>query len=165
MRHRPSSETDNSTGKLQNHLERSKTGQEPERRAKAMLMVKTRVGPSEIAGIGLFAEQDIPKGTVTWRLMRGYDMLLTQDAIDRLPEPARSNLKDHASRDAASGLYGLCIDNARFMNHADDPNTAGVHTAGAIDGYDVATRDIKNGEELTCDYRLFDAEAGIKLGT
>jgi SET domain-containing protein len=58
----------------------------------------------------------------------------------------------------------LCIDNARFMNHADEPNTAGVHTAGAIDGYDVATRDISKGEELTCDYRLFDAEANLKRG-
>ena len=42
------------------------------------------------------------------------------------------------------------------MNHADDPNTAGVHIEGSIEGYDVATRDIAEGEELTCDYRLFD---------
>jgi SET domain-containing protein len=130
-----------------------------------MLMVKTRLKPSDIAGIGLFADEDIPKGTVTWRFIPGYDTLLTEEAIDSLPEPARSNLKDHAYRDAASGLYVLCIDNARFMNHADDPNTAGQHTAGAIEGHDVATRDIKKGEELTCDYRAFDAEARLKLGT
>jgi SET domain-containing protein len=129
-----------------------------------MLMVKTRLKPSDIAGIGLFADEDIPKGTITWRFMPGYDTLLTDEAIDKLPEPARSNLRDHAYRDAASGLYVLCIDNARFMNHADEPNTAGVHTAGAIDGYDIATRDISKGEELTCDYRLFDAEANLKLG-
>jgi hypothetical protein len=77
-----------------------------------MLMVKTRLGPSDIAGIGLFADQDIPKGTVTWQFMSGYDLLLTQGEIDRLPEPARSNLRDHTYRDSGSGLYILCVDNA-----------------------------------------------------
>jgi SET domain-containing protein len=50
------------------------------------------------------------------------------------------------------------------MNHAEDPNTAGVHEPGAIEGYDVATRDIEAGEELTCDYRTFDAHVDLKLG-
>jgi SET domain-containing protein len=130
-----------------------------------MLMVKTRLGPSTIAGIGLFADQDIPKGAVTWRFTPGYDRLLTQIEIDNLPEPARSNILDHAYADATSGLFVLCADNARFMNHANEPNTAGVHQPGAIEGYDVATRDIRSGEELTCDYRTFDAHVDIKLGS
>jgi hypothetical protein len=129
-----------------------------------MLMVKTRLGPSEIAGIGLFADQDIPEGTVTWKFFAGYDLLLTGDEIGRLPEPARTSLLDHSYRDPASGLYVLCIDNARFMNHAAAPNTAGVHAGGSIEGYDIATRDVRKGEELTCDYRLFDADVAIKLG-
>jgi hypothetical protein len=130
-----------------------------------MLMVKTRLEPSPIAGIGLFADQDIKKGEVTWRFMAAYDRLLTETDIDNLPEPARSNVLDHAYLDATSGLFVLCADNARFMNHADDPNTAGVHEPGAIEGYDIATRDIAAGEELTCDYRTFDAHVGVKLGT
>ena len=130
-----------------------------------MLMVKTRLGPSPIAGIGLFADQDIKKGEVTWRFMAAYDRLLTEADIDNLPEPARSNVLDHAYLDATSGLFVLCADNARFMNHADDPNTAGVHEPGAIEGYDIATRDIAAVEELTCDYRTFDAHVAVKLGT
>jgi hypothetical protein len=101
---------------------------------------------------------------VTWQFMPGYDLLLTQAKIEVLPEPARSNLLDHTYHDVETGLYVLCADNARFMNHADEPNTAGVHVKGAIEGYDVATRDIKWGEELTCDYRVFDADVAIKLG-
>lgn len=130
-----------------------------------MLMVKTRLGPSDIAGIGLFADQDIAKGTVTWRFMPAYDRLLTQAEIEALPEPARSSILEHVYLNAESGLFVLCADNARFMNHADDPNTAGVHQPGAIAGYDVATRDIRAGEELTCDYRTFDAHVDVKLGT
>lgn len=129
-----------------------------------MLMVKTRIGPSDIAGIGLFADQDIPKGTETWRFMRNFDKLLTEREIDSLPEPARSNILDHTYLDAASGQFVLCADNARFMNHADDPNTAGVHEQGAIEGYDIALRDIRAGEEMTCDYRTFDAHVTLKLG-
>jgi SET domain-containing protein len=129
-----------------------------------MLMVKTRLGLSDIAGIGLFAAENIKKGTVTWRFMAGFDRLLTEAEIEALPEPAKSNILDHTYLDAASGLFVLCADNARFMNHADQPNTAGVHEPGAIEGYDVATRDIAAGEELTCDYRTFDAHVDVKLG-
>ena len=123
-----------------------------------MLMVKTRIAPSRIAGIGVFADQDIPAGTVTWRFMPGYDLLLTQSAMDALPEPARSSLRDLAYYHAASDCYVLCADNARFMNHADEPNTARFHVDGAIEVDDIATRDIRVGEEMTCDYRLFDAD-------
>lgn len=129
-----------------------------------MLMVKTRLAPSPIAGIGLFADEDIAKGAVTWRFLAGYDRLLTAREMAAVLEPARSNLLDHVYLDAASGLYVLCLDNARFMNHADDPNTAGVHEVGKIEGYDIATRNIVRGEELTCDYRVFDANVAMKLG-
>jgi uncharacterized protein len=130
-----------------------------------MLMVKTLLGPSAIAGIGLFAAEDIPKGTVTWRFMEHFDRLLTEEDIESLPEVARAALLDHVYLHSPTGKFVLCADNARFMNHADEPNTEGVHEAGAIEGYDVATRDIRAGEEITCDYRTFDAHVERKLGT
>ncbi len=129
-----------------------------------MLMVKTRLGLSKIAGIGLFAAEDIPKGTITWRFIGNFDRLLTEDEIDNLPEPARSDMLNHVYLNEPTGQFVLCADNARFMNHADDPNTAGVHDPGAIEGYDIATRDIQAGEEMTCDYRTFDAHVDRKLG-
>lgn len=129
-----------------------------------MLMIKTRLGESPIAGIGLFAAEPIAKGTVTWQFLQGYDRLLTSREMAAIPEPARSDLLEHVYLDAASGLFVLCIDNARFMNHADNPNTAGVHEDGKIEGYDIATRDIAEGEEITCDYGAFDANVALKLG-
>ncbi|MBS0250397.1 MAG: SET domain-containing protein [Proteobacteria bacterium] len=129
-----------------------------------MLMVKTRLGPSDIAGIGLFAAEDIPKGTVTWRFMERFDRLLTEDEMESLPEVARCGLLDHVYLHEASGMFVLCADNARFMNHADHPNTEGVHEPGSIEGYDIASRDIRAGEEITCDYRTFDAHVDRKLG-
>src|SRR3569623_1314813 len=99
-----------------------------------MLMAKTRLGLSEIAGIGLFAAEDIPAGTVTWRYMGEFDRLLTREEIDSLPEPARSSILEHVYLNDASGKFVLCADNARFMNHAEEPKTEGVHAPGAIEG-------------------------------
>ena len=127
-------------------------------------MVKTRLGPSPIAGIGLFADEDIEAGTVTWRFMPGFDQLFTDEDLARLPEPVRAQFLTYTYLHDATGKHVYCIDNARFMNHADAPNTAGVHDAGAIEGYDIALCDIAKGEELTCDYHAFDAHVAKKLG-
>ncbi|OYW56408.1 MAG: SET domain-containing protein-lysine N-methyltransferase [Hyphomicrobium sp. 32-62-53] len=129
-----------------------------------MLMVKTRLGQSLIEGTGLFAAEPIKAGTVTWRFVPGFDQLFSAEQIAALPDVAREAIETYTYVHEASGHYVYCLDNARFMNHADDPNTAGVHVDGAIEGYDVATRDIAEGEELTCDYRVFDAGYQRKLG-
>lgn len=129
-----------------------------------MLMVKTRLGPSSIAGIGLFADEDIPAGTVTWRFVPGFDQLFLEQDIEQLPEPARSELLTYTYKHPETGRYVYCLDNARFMNHAVEPNTRGVHAAASIEGYDVATRHIAKGEELTCNYFTFDGNVEDKLG-
>ena len=128
-----------------------------------MLMVKTKLGMSQIEGVGLFADQDIAKGTVTWRFMPGFDQTFSAADIAGLPETARLDLLRYVYLHTRTGKYVACLDNARFMNHASNPNTAGVYPDGG-EGYDIATRDIAKGEELTCDYALFDAETDMKLG-
>ncbi len=77
---------------------------------------------------------------------------------------ARAAIETYTYVHPQTGLFVYCLDNARFMNHSDDPTTAGVHSEGSIEGHDVAVRDIAEGEELTCDYRLFDADFAKKLG-
>ena len=129
-----------------------------------MLLVRTRLGQSPIEGTGLFAAEPILAGTVTWRFMPGYDQLFTTEQIANLPEVARAAIETYTYLHAPTGLHVYCLDNARFMNHADDANTVGVHSNGGIEGYDVATRDIAEGEELTCDYRDFDAGYAQKIG-
>ena len=58
----------------------------------------------------------------------------------------------------SEGVYVLCGDHARFMNHAAEPNTV---EEGSLC---LAARDIAVGEELTCNYFNFDELAGKKLG-
>ena len=130
-----------------------------------MLLVPTRLGLSPIEGIGLFATAPIAKGAVTWRFMQEFDQLFTRAQIDSLPEPARAELLRYVYLHEDSDQYVFCLDNARFMNHTGDPNTRGVTPADEPYGYDLATRDIAAGEELTCDYREFDGAHAAKLGT
>ena len=118
-----------------------------------MLRIPTFVAPSRIAGVGLYSGVDLEPGTVIWEYTEGVDWRMRPEELDAFPEPFRSRFRHYLYLDE-SGLYVLCGDNAKYMNHDDDPNcddSGEIHT--------VAIRPIRAGEELTCDYRLFDAEA------
>ncbi len=118
-----------------------------------MLRVPTIVKPSPIAGMGLFAGTDIEEGTVVWEYREGVDCRLEPEQVQAMPEPYQSRLRHYLYLDE-SGVYVLCGDNAKFMNHQDEPNCEdpeGEHT--------ITRRFIRAGEELTCDYRSFDMES------
>jgi SET domain-containing protein len=114
-----------------------------------MLLVKTYLDKSPIHGLGVFAGEFIRKGTKVWRFVEGFDRAYTPKQFARLPKPARDYLRQHAYRVDGEILY--TIDNDHHMNHSDKPNTF-LHN-----GYAIAARDIRKGEEITNDYREFDA--------
>lgn len=122
-----------------------------------MLLVKTRLAPSHIHGIGLFAAEFIRKGTVVWESNPELDIRLTEEQISRLPEPCREQTRKYSYREKQTGLYVLCGDDARFFNHSARPNCLDVFTAEDGD-LTLAARDIEEGEEMTCDYALFDLD-------
>jgi hypothetical protein len=129
----------------------------------AMLLVRTRLAASKIHGIGLFADEFIAQGVFTWRFVDGFDLRLSQAAVDQLSNSAKQQILKYAYFDERLGLYELCSDDARFFNHADVANTRSLVTDLGAE-IDVAVKDIGVGEELTCDYRLFDRDWRIKLG-
>ncbi len=103
-------------------------------------------------GYGVFATQDIPKGTITWAL----------DPLDQIIEAAKAqNMKDLVDEQLrryswvnGSGDRILCWDFGRFMNHSCEPNSVGP---GQLE-FEIAVRDIAKGEEVTCDYGMFNLE-------
>lgn len=115
-----------------------------------MLLVPTYLDKSPIAGIGLFAATDIPTDTHIWTYIDGFDVMFSKAAIHRLPAQVLEFLKIYGHyEDVNSGEVCLCTDNARFMNHSDDPNTRDAH-AGTF-----ASRMIVKGEEITANYDDF----------
>lgn len=128
-----------------------------------MLLVKTRLAPSNIHGMGLFTVEPIPRGTPFWRFEPGFDQSISPERFTALPELARQHIRWFAYRDEPNGDYILSGDFCCFMNHSVEPNT-GAPPDAQSPITTIALRDIAQGEELTCDYFAFDAEARQKLG-
>jgi SET domain-containing protein len=114
-----------------------------------MLHVQAHAGVSRIHGIGLFAAQFIPAGTIIWRFQPGFDLELSIEDLDRLTPVAQRQVRQYAYSSPAGARYLLSSDDDRFTNHSEEPNTH------VVDGCTVASRDIEPGEEITTDYREF----------
>lgn len=122
-----------------------------------MLLVKTKLGLSKIHGIGLFAAEFIPKGTITWKFIPGFDLEFSPHELAQLPPPSREQVLKYSYTHKKTGKYMLAGDDARFVNHSDAPNIVAGHSDIREEGTDIAARDIQEGEELTIDYKSFDA--------
>ena len=127
-----------------------------------MLLIETRVAPSAIHGLGLFTLKKIPRGTPVWKYQPGFDREFSTEEFVALPPSAQAHLRWFAFFDRAGGNWILSGDHACFMNHAAAPNT-GAQPDASAPVVAVALRDLAAGEEITCDYFAFDAQAGSKL--
>lgn len=127
-----------------------------------MMMVPTRVAPSAIHGLGLFATEFIAKGTPIWRFEVGFDREFSPEQFAALPRPAQTHVRWFAYFDSARDAWVLSGDHTCFMNHFAIPNTGAPANAKAP-VTTIALQDIAAGEELTCDYFAFDHEARQKL--
>ncbi|MDA0738024.1 MAG: SET domain-containing protein-lysine N-methyltransferase [Nitrospirae bacterium] len=119
-----------------------------------MLLVRTVIFPSPIHGIGLFAEEFIPAHTVIWQFDPKFDVAYTKQEFNTLSPAAQLHIRKYSYFSAEMNLWILCGDDARFMNHADAPNTfeePGIRT--------IALYDIDPGQELLCDYQQFDVRS------
>lgn len=124
-----------------------------------MLYVKTKLGSSRIEGIGLFAGQFIPEGTLIWKFTEGFDLRIEKDDIYSIgSEPAREQFLKYAYLNLRTMKYVLCFDDARFFNHSPTPNVIGVDAENEEEGINIAIRDINEDEELTVDYNQYDAD-------
>lgn len=117
-----------------------------------MMLVPTYVAPSAIEGVGVFAAEDIPAGARIWELAPGLDRLIGKKELEELP-PVLQGFADRYGYPYPHDPDVLIVelDNGRFMNHSDRPNTR-------FDDPDsgFTRRAIRAGEELTCDYSEFD---------
>jgi SET domain-containing protein len=127
-----------------------------------MMLIRTRVAPSAIHGMGLFAVEAAPKGTLVWRFEKGFDREFSPEEFATLSAEAQAHLRWFAYVDSSTGRRVLSGDHTCFMNHSPTPNT-GAAPCAVLPIVTSALRDVAAGEELTCDYWAFDAEAAVKL--
>ena len=117
-----------------------------------MLLVPTYVRPSRVEGVGVFAAEEIPAGTLIWRLDERFDRLIHHKEIASYPDSARQFIERYAyPYPHDPDLLVVELDNGRFMNHSDDPNT---NFLDPDSGYTRLA--IGADEELFCNYSEFD---------
>lgn len=119
-----------------------------------VVRVKTYLSRSNIHGIGVFAAEEIKKGTVTWSYSPRFVAKIGPEEIAKMSEEERERLDslDYYWVDG-QGNYVFSLDHDKFTNHSFDPNIRSVD-----DFTDIAVRDIAVGEELTIDYRTITPE-------
>lgn len=120
-----------------------------------MLLIKTYLDKSPIQGVGVFAGEFIPKGTLIWKFDPLIDIILTPEQVKGLPQPTREFIKFVGiPYPFGADNYCLSLDNAQYMNHSNTPN---LQYSTDTERYgDVAVKDIPEGSELTVDYHQED---------
>ncbi len=117
-----------------------------------MMLVRTYIAPSTVEGVGVFAAEPIKTGQLIWRLEPEFDRMLSKNWLLSAP----SHFSEFIARYAYPApndpeTLVLEIDNGRFMNHSNSPNT---DFTKITEGYAKAA--IREGEELVCNYNEFD---------
>lgn len=111
-----------------------------------MMHPATRIAQiSASVGEGVRATAAIPRGTVVWA--RGADdLVMTVDDLGDLASDRRAWVIRYGYRDHRGRMI-VCADAGRYINHSCEPSLRGV-------GHDaqIAVRDIRPGDEITCDY-------------
>ena len=111
-----------------------------------MLLVNAQSGPSSIHGMGLIAQELIPKGTKIWQFMPGFDVAIPAEEVALLSFAAQRTLDYYSYYHEPTRTFVLSADDDRFTNHSDTPNTA------PLGNNTVAIREILAGEEITVNY-------------
>ncbi len=118
-----------------------------------MMLVRNYVATSPIEGLGVFADEFISAGTLLWQLHSKFSVTFSYADIEAMPHHIREYIQRYSfpHLGMGEGFVVLELDNGRYMNHSDMPNTDFT----AFDrGF--AIRDIHAGEEITCNYYEFD---------
>ena len=106
------------------------------------------IGKSKIQGNGVFANTNFKKGEVVMKW--DASILLTKKEAKKIPKRYGKYLVFF------KGRYIFAQSPEKYLNHSCEPNTKEGNLC------DVATRNIKKGEELTTDYSI-DAPHHYKM--
>ncbi|WP_446007852.1 SET domain-containing protein [Candidatus Electrothrix sp.] len=116
-----------------------------------MLLVKTYLDKSTIHGVGVFAGEFIPKGTLVWKFDPLIDIILNPEQVGGMPEAAKEFVLSHSvPYPYGADNYCMTLDNSQYINHSSE------HNLQPDSEGDRALIDIPAGIELTVDYFLED---------
>jgi SET domain-containing protein len=103
----------------------------------------------------LFAGEDIEKDKIIYIFKPEVDLVMKAEQINSIGQEFTRFMRIYAFAEITTKEIMISLDNSRFMNHCEFPNTLWTYT------YGWAARYIREGEELTCDYYSFWHEPPI----
>lgn len=117
-----------------------------------MLLIATYVAQSPIEGLGVFAGEYVPRGSLIWSLNPKFDIFVHETEIGALPPHMQTFVARYSYPHLDMPGYRVVdVDHGKFMNHSLAPNTD-----FRIFDRGYALVDIAEGEEITCNYHEFD---------
>ena len=115
-----------------------------------MIADLSEIRQTENKGLGLFAKQFIPKGTLICFYCEKCKNI-SENTYDSLSQEEKEYILEyvHAFED---GHVHIDCDEAKHMNHSCNSSILPLDKGKGID---IVVRNIENGEEATYDYRVF----------
>ncbi|MBI4005111.1 MAG: SET domain-containing protein-lysine N-methyltransferase [Gammaproteobacteria bacterium] len=107
-------------------------------------------------GYGVFATKPIPRGTIVY-VKDLFEIQFTQEQFDSLEQDYKTLAQKYSYTDE-QGVWILSWDHAKYVNHRCDCNSISTGY-----GFEIAIRDIAEGEEVTDEYGLFNFEHELEL--
>ncbi len=133
---------------------------------KSLSDVYCRIGRTK-HGVGVVAIRPIPKGVNPFKHCDTFGSVLEipEKELDAAPAPevAKNLVRDFCA--LQDGMYHVpnysidAVDKSYFLNHSRKPN---MKTADHGETF-VTARNIRTGEELTSDYRLYNSTRRFKI--
>lgn len=123
-----------------------------------MFYFKTKLSESKQHGIGIFADEKIPKGALIWSPSPALSLHFTEDEFNKLPEADRNVISHYGYFHKQFNIWHLAADDSRYVNHSNNPTST-----VSEDGWGLAALiDIQPGVEITQNYADFETESDMK---
>jgi SET domain-containing protein len=125
-----------------------------------MIHIKYKLNKSNKHGIGLFADEDLPKGQLVYTASPLLDTNITQEKFDSLTDREKEEVQWWGFFDESSKRWHVDFDVSKFINH--EKKGTVTQDKDHEEAHLVTTRDVKRGEELTQNYLEFESAEDLK---
>ncbi|MGE5392658.1 MAG: SET domain-containing protein [Candidatus Saccharibacteria bacterium] len=125
-----------------------------------MIHIKYKLDRSELHGIGLFADEPLPKGALIYTESPVLDVNITGKQFEALSDKEQREIRWWGFKVPGEDLWHVDFDVSRFINHSYAPTV--TQDKDHKEAYLIATRDLEPGEELTQNYLEFESAEDLK---
>lgn len=110
-------------------------------------LIRIKLSPSEIHGVGVFAMRDIQKGARLYAEMTPRLFKIPYGSFKKLFPDVRQLILERWPQVMNGSAFAYPTERIQaFMNHSTEPNYDAIN--------DIMLEDVKGGEEITEDYAL-----------